>query len=157
VNNAPGKQSASDLWLPVVAAAYVAWNARDVASAWLHSPFDRFGWLAALIWISPAVRYFARNRRAVEMGWIWAGVVATLAGSLADLNVLKHAGLALAAAALPARNTRPAWAFCLWLASAPCWMPALGWALKSLGPPSTNGVRLALSLFAAAMLYRKTP
>lgn len=33
--------------------AFCAWLSRDLLNAWQHSPHDRFGWLARLVWLVP--------------------------------------------------------------------------------------------------------
>jgi hypothetical protein len=64
-----------------------------------------------------------------------------------DLYVLEYLGLAIALAGfLPIRPATFAW-----LACAPAWMPAAGWAFSSQGPVLVNSMRAAIALVAVLM------
>ena len=41
---------------------YGIWQSRNLLEAWLHSPFDRWGWLAFLIWLVPFLVCNARSK-----------------------------------------------------------------------------------------------
>ena len=43
---------------------FCAWQARDLINAWRHSPHDRLGWLALLVWLAPVARRVAGKARA---------------------------------------------------------------------------------------------
>jgi len=42
-------------FLHLTVIGYGVWQSRNLVEAWLHSPFDRWGWLAFLIWASPVL------------------------------------------------------------------------------------------------------
>jgi hypothetical protein len=127
--------------------AFAAVAARDLPATWLHSPYDRLGWLAFLLWLTPLVaRIFpggGRVREDPSLGVAIAGLVLVVFGMMGALNAAKHAGLALAFAAfLPAPQR---WT---WLVASVAWMPSLGW-LASHGAGETTTVVFRL-VFAAA-------
>ena len=35
--------------------AFCAWQSADLLTAWRHSPFDRLGWLALVLWLTPTL------------------------------------------------------------------------------------------------------
>lgn len=129
---------------------YAAWNARDLVAAWRHSPYDRFGWLAFLLWSFPAALAAARRADA-SAAWFGAGLAVSLAGEVVDLNIVKHAGLAIAIAGF--FKTRAA--TLVWLACALGWMPALGWALNASGAVAVNALRILAAIVPAIFLRRR--
>ena len=129
---------------------YCVWQARDLQHAWLHSPFDRAGSAAFLIWCLPPVLCLFR-REAVRQGWLAAGVLLSLAGVLTEVNFVKYLGFATVTAGfVPASRF-----FWLWLAAAVSWMPVLGWLLGATGPVFVHAVRLVLSMAPAAVLLMR--
>ena len=126
---------------------YAAWNARNLLAAWLHSPFDRCGSVAFLLWIVPILLWAARpSPRRVSIPAFAVALLISFAGVAADLGALKYLGLALALAAfLPLRP-----ATSLWLPCAAAWMPAAGWAFSAHGPLFVNSARVAVGLAALA-------
>jgi len=74
----------------------------------------------AVWWVWPGPRPW---RRWPGLVLAWAALVALALGVTGDLNVLRHAALALALAAL--WNWRPE--RLVWLAGAVVWLPAAGW------------------------------
>ncbi len=137
----------------VAIALYAAWNARNLTAAWLHSPFDRCGAPAFLLWLVPIVWIRAKGpldgaRARVSTAAFAAGLVLSFAGVAADLGVVKYAGLAIALAGfLPIQPAR-----FLWLACAAGWMPAAGWAFSSHGVILVNAMRAAIGLAAMALI-----
>ena len=140
---------------------YAAWNARNVVSAWQHSPFDRRGfpgfllWSAPLgaVWLSRLVKAQTRNPKpeilhsAVSPAAFAIALIVSFSGAAADLYVLEYLGLAIALAGfLPVRPVTFAW-----LACAIAWMPAAGWAFSSEGPVLVNAMRAVIALVAVSM------
>ncbi len=122
---------------------YAAWNARSLLGAWLHSPFDRCGSLAFLLWIVPVASLWIARRRAKRPGRLSSAAFAiallvSFTGVAMDLGVLKYLGLAIAIAGfLPVQRAMFAWLGCCAV-----WMPAAGWAFSSHGPLLVNAARL---------------
>lgn len=124
--------------LEVVLLGYCGWRSADLVNAWTYSPFDRFGWLAFLIWILPlAMRRFgagefcfgAEGRKLRFMG---LGLALTFLGDIGDLNFSQHAGLLLVLIGFA-----PCRCVVLWAASAAAWLPASGWVGSRLGVDPT--------------------
>lgn len=128
--------------------ALCAWQSLPgLVNAWRHSPFDRLGWLAFLLWLAPwMAALHAPNRDAPMLRRMsWAALPTLVAAALGDLNVLRHMALVLALAA-SFRPRRLAWT---WLVLGVCWMPALGWMGAQLKAPGVIILRLSLGLAAA--------
>lgn len=127
--------------------------------AWRHSPFDRFGWLAFLLWLVPLIipfccgntpRQIPEPRESVlpptcALSWI-ALIIAVLA-VIVDVNAMRYVALALALGAWMPRH----WLTIVWLVLAIAWMPALGWLGASLKATGLNGLRVLLGAFAAGI------
>ena len=144
-------------------AAFCAWHSADLLQAWLHSPYERFGWLAFLIWLIPAARSVFRG---VDTSRHFKLAILSLAlsfiGTIGDLNFLCYCGLAGIVGAMGGVSGR-AW---LWLAMSVCWMPAfsLFFARFHFTPPMAQILRLVTAGVAAgaglcwlAPSPRKTP
>ena len=137
----------------LVLATTQAWSLFD---AWLHSPYDQLGTLAAAIWIIP-VFLTRRGEPSPRLAWIAAGLA--LAGAALDFHLLGQAALAAAAGALVVRSiSRPA--AIAWLGSSICWMPVFSYLLGGLAgaaPPLVMGLRLAMAVAgcAAACMNRR--
>lgn len=136
------------LELAVVAACL--WLSRDLLNAWQHSPHDRLGWVAMLIWLSPLVVFLARKRELSANAYFLGGAIFLgLAGELTELNFLGHAALAFSLAAwLPF-----SWRTLVWWLAALSWTPLLGWELASYSSEETLGTRWALSLIGVLCLW----
>lgn len=126
----------------------------DLVRTWHDSPFDRGGQAMLALWLLPVLAALLASWRTADAGVRQAHIpslpvlalVLLLVGTATSLNVLKHAALALAAAAfLPLSG----WTL-LWFGLAVSWMPALGWVASGLGVKGVVGLRLGLSLVAAA-------
>ena len=130
--------------------AFCAWQASDLLFTWRHSPFDAAGWLAMGIWLAPVLaRIFPHAGNAgparPTSRFCWLALAACLMGILADAHFFKHCALAFACAALA-----PSFRYSgLWLALSVCWMPTLGWMLKSISPDGVIFTRLTLAIGAA--------
>lgn len=125
------------------ALAYALWSCRHLASAWSTSLFDLGGGVAFALWLLPLLAC----RRPPAAAWMFAGLGILGLGQLAELNSLRHLGLALLVAAW-IRPAAPAWRWA-WLAAAAAWMPWLGYALDAWPAPLLAAVRI---LLAAASL-----
>ena len=133
--------------------AHAVWQTRGLPTHWLHSPFDRMGWLAALVWIGAIIVAWRGTRHSPTLAWLGLSLVLGLAGTVSDLNVLRYAGLAAAGAAffrgLPA-------ALASWVCAL-CWMPVLGYVCKEFGTPFVNTLRVTMAVaagFAACLFAR---
>ena len=119
---------------------FCAWASRELVNAWWHSPFDRFGWLAFLLWLTPVVVHeFHRSDSKNGIACSGAGLVAATFGLMAQLNAATYAGLAFAVAGLLPWNPMVA----LWLAFSLAWMPLTGWLCGDFGGHATLALRLA--------------
>ena len=134
--------------------AHALWQTRGLPTHWVHSPFDRMGWLAGLVWLAAIGLVWRDTRRPPAPAWLAVSLLLTLAGAVCDLNALRYAGLAAAGAAffggLPAALAS--------LVCALCWMPALGYFFKELGTPFVNTLRVTMAVVAgfAACLFART-
>ena len=113
------------LWGILLAAL---WQAAGVWGDLRHSPYLAGGVAALLLWMTPVAAWWVWPgprpwRRRPGMVLAWAALAALALGATGDLNVLRHAALALALAAL--WNWRPE--RLIWLAGAVVWLPAAGW------------------------------
>ena len=143
---------------PVAAGAaislYAAWNARNLLAAWLHSPYDRYGWLAFLLWVFPiGCLWMTRlhtdhaGSKQVSSAAFAIALAISFAGVISDLGALKYLGLAIALAGfLPLQP-----ASFVYLACAAAWMPAAGWALSSHGSLLVNSIRATIGLAAVLL------
>jgi len=130
------------------------WNSRDLLWAWQHSTYDRYGWLAMLIWCTPLLIFWIRpsgvtgreNARTVLLGF---GLFFSFLGVLGSLNVLQHIGLAFAGAGLASFS----WMHAVWLCSALSWMPALGWLGSRFFSNHILTVRLLISIAAVGWIF----
>jgi len=139
-------------------AAFCAWHAAaGLIPAWRHSPYDRLGWLALLLWLVPAARNIAAGAepsRRLVLTLLSLGLA--LVGVIGDLNFLVYCGLAGVTGALADVSGR-AW---LWLVLAGCWMPAFGLLCSkiSISPHPVPVLRLVVAALAAGLgLGRSTP
>ena len=134
---------------------FCAWHAADLVHAWRHSPYDRLGWLAMIIWVIPAGWAIGRGAHDIyQFKLAMISLALALIGVIGDLNFLVYWGLAGALGSLAHFRPRAAW---LWLALAGSWMPALGWLGSEtyLGPITVNGLRVALAVLAAVIGWRR--
>lgn len=127
---------------------YVGWNAHALLDTWRHAPYDRLGGLAFLLWAAPLLSPRLRGP-SPRPGWLAAAALVSLAGQAGELGVATHLGLGLALFAF----VRPGPAGWIWLAGAAAWMPAAGYALRTLGPGPVLAVRLALAAGASALAF----
>ncbi|MEI8341156.1 MAG: hypothetical protein WCH43_06420 [Verrucomicrobiota bacterium] len=130
---------------------YTGWISRDVVAAWIHSPFDRMGFPAFLVWFAPVVllQWFprVRQRNGFDAGFL-IGLGLSLAGVALNLNLIKYAGLAFVISGFLPRDV----ALMVWLPAALSWMPVLGWALSSAGTLGVGLLRLVLAVGSALFL-----
>jgi hypothetical protein len=138
-------------------AAFCAWHAADLLQAWRHSPYDRFGWVALLIWLLPAARaVWRRADTARHFKLAMTSLALTFIGVIGDLNVLVYCGLAGIIGALAGVSGRT-W---LWLLLAVCWMPVFGWACSKvhLSAHPVPVLRLIVAVLAAGLGFdRRAP
>ena len=141
--------------LPAIAwavLAFAAWRSAELLEAWRHSPLDRFGWLAFLLWSTPAVVQLAQpDSGPPEPSAPWflgASLAACLFGIVAVFNTANYLGLACAVAALGGWS----WRHALWLAAAVTWMPAFSWAGQGLPRPMLVTTRILATGIASAPL-----
>jgi hypothetical protein len=143
------------VWVETVVVVFAALQAHDLVSAWLHSPYDRTGSVAFLLWVVPAAQmlWHYRGRGPTNRIMILTALVIALTGGICGLNFLNYAALALAfAGRWPMRGAKEA----VWLALSLAWMPVLGilGAHASLPVWVVDVTRLLLGL-AAALLGRR--
>jgi hypothetical protein len=141
------KNSRQTIYAGLAICIYATWSARDLLSAWLHSPFDKMGFPALILWLVPlgmirmARQVFAQTPLKITPAFFGASLVFAFAGNALDLNIVKYIGLAFACAGfLPFRAVTVAW-----LLLAVVWMPVFGWLLKNIGPVPVNALRVVLA------------
>jgi len=144
-------------------AAFCAWHATaHLLQAWRHSPFERFGWVALMIWLIPVARMVcagADTSRHFKLAIV--SLALSFIGVIGDLNVLIYCGLAGIMGSIAHVSGR-AW---LWLLLAVCWMPAFSllFARLQLTPHMVQLLRLVTATVAAGLglcwlpVPRKTP
>jgi len=109
--------------------AYCAWQSASLVQPWISSPYDRFGWVAFMIWCTPVLLYWLfltdtcllrPPERPLLLGF---GLLFSVQGMISSFNVFQHMGLALAVAGMMPHSR----AHLLWLSSSLTWMPVFGW------------------------------
>jgi hypothetical protein len=130
--------------------AFCAWLSRDLLNAWQHSPHDKFGWLALLIWLLPlGWRLWRKENLAASVWFLGAAIITGAVGELSEFHFLGHAALAFSLAAwLPLSP----W-LAVWLATALSWMPVLGWELGGFSGGAVLFSRLVLALAGVVCLW----
>lgn len=140
--------------LAIVGTALVGLAAADLVGTIARDPRGRSTAVAWLLWMVPAVVWWARTRLAggtlpVSARWLGSALVVALVGWVIDLRVLNHVALALAFAAwLPHRPMR-----LVWLAGMLAWQPGLAWWLDA---PAWLRLIAALASAAGWCLIRPT-
>lgn len=123
----------------------------DLRWAWQHSPYDRLGWLVAVVWLG-VVAVSARSLRTVPvLPLLLVGIGAGFVSFVGELNVARHLALvAVVAAWMPTRSSQ------LFAAVAGLsWWPALGWAAaRVLGAGPTIGLRVVILMVGLIALRR---
>jgi len=142
--------------LALAITGFCLWQSSDLFSAWRHSPFDRLGDLAFLVWTIPLLWSLKTPPTAFPLGLGTLALAVCFLGGLGSLNALKYIGLALALVSLAGRASQRPW---FWLGASIAWMPSLGYLLQiALGRSSLNlswaiaAVRLGLASAAAAWM-----
>ena len=144
------KQFPSTSRLELAVAAFCAWQASALLTAWRHSPLDRLGWLTFLVWLAPVFNNLAKSRTTKPQLPLFsvAALALTVAGRLLDLNALLCAALAISLTALLLPSPRGV----VWLAGALAWMPAFGWLAHALPVNAVAASRLILATVASGWL-----
>ncbi len=127
---------------------FCAWQSTPLGDAWRSSPFDRFGWLAFVIWAIPvfcpaSVETRLPLRPTQHTALQGSALALALLGSLGSLNGLCYIGLACSMAALCPWGPRTA----VWLAGAISWMPVFGYAMSQCLPNSLPNTAFVVSIF----------
>jgi hypothetical protein len=150
--------SGKPVFFGAAVAVFCAAQCRGLLSAWLHSPFDHFGWMVFGMWLCPIVWGLVRSGRPLPAEWLLvAAGGCALVGVALDFNALRYIGLALALAAfLPWRAPGAL----LWAAAAGSWMPVFGFMGSSIGLAGVLAARfgticVALLLLLAVMRRRE--
>jgi hypothetical protein len=152
------KPAQKSWFLAFAVTVYAAWQARDIVPAWQHAPYDRLGWLAFGIWVSPLIagRWLAKTAFTQPVPVLLAaGLAISFLGTVVSLNTLNYAGLVCAIT-----SYFPwCWRNLVWLMAAAAWMPALGYALDGLATGSVTAVRLVFSAAGSVWMiwWLRTP
>jgi exosortase/archaeosortase family protein len=114
-------------WLEVALVGYALLANRALVGGWRVAPYDRFGWIAFLIWLVPLARRnpASTGARRVQVNRplvAGLGLAAVLLGQFVEFNVARQTGLALILISLA--PWRSPW---IWAACACAWLPATGW------------------------------
>jgi len=145
------KARSQSVYAGLAISLYAAWNARDLPLAWMHSPYDRMGWLAFLLWLQPlGCFWMCRQVLGAELfkqsgvALFALGLAVSFTGVVVDLNAVKYLGLALSLGGfLP-----PGPALWAWLGCAAGWMPVIGWTLSLHSTLMVNLIRVVSGLVA---------
>lgn len=134
--------------------SFAAWQAHDLLNAWQHSPHDRLGWLALMVWLAPWAFYWVDKRRpelSANPFLLGAAILAGALSELTELHFFGHVALALAVAAW----FKISWRWLLWLAAAAAWMPVFGWWLTDFSGATVFLLRLLLALTGVICVWPK--
>jgi len=134
--------------------AYCVWQSSDLLGTWLRGSTEAWGWLMFGLWLVPAVVAAIRGSSddRPQYRLLAAAVVLTLVGQVTWLNVLQHAGLALAIVGWR-QPVRGQW---VWLASGVLWMPVSGWLSAGTAAGWEPAVRLG-SIAAVSLVVSLLP
>lgn len=130
--------------------AYCGWQSLDLLGAWRTSPFERFGWVALLLWLVPIFAGYASKAAMAGVPnsnpvLLWLGLGLSFVGTIGEANALHYAGLACALA-----GTLPwSWKQFPWLLSAIAWMPVFGYLVSHQFPKLVLPARLVLAALVA--------
>ncbi|MSU57145.1 MAG: hypothetical protein EXS35_03010 [Pedosphaera sp.] len=135
--------------------AYCGWRAFDLVDAWRDSPFDKFGWLALIVWLSPLAWLLARAEADPNLPneipvLLWIGLGLSLFGTLGAFNAFHYAGLACALVGMVrwAPRNLP------WLLASVGWMPVFGYYVSQVMPQFMLPARILVALLGAAWTIR---
>lgn len=145
-------------YLELTAAGYGIWQSLNLLEAWLYSPFDRWGWLAFVLWLAPLLGLRATEQRPLFGGCktsrplLLTGLALTFLGDLGSFNASCNAGLALIILSFAPAQCRN---LTTGLASA-SWMTALGWfgSQAALDPATLNALRIGIAAVGAGWTLR---
>ena len=130
--------------------AFAAWQSHDLLNAWQHSPHDRFGWLALLVWLTPlAARLVLSRKMSASPFLMGAAIVSGTLGELTELHFFGHIALALVIVAW----FKISWRSLFWLGAAVAWMPVFGWWLANFSGGAVFTLRLLLALAGTIFLW----
>lgn len=131
-------------WAEWAVLLFAAWRSRDLLNTWQHSPRDRLGWLALVVWLAPLAPQLVnrRGQAGANAYMVGAAIVCGLLGELAEVHFCNHVALALALAAWlkGSLHALP------WMLAAAAWMPVFGWGLADVSSGRVLICRLALAL-----------
>lgn len=123
--------------------AFTFWKARALGTAWFHSSFDKLGWAAFVCWaLAPLLARAVKPGG--DAGWLAASLGMSIAGTVADLQVLHACAFAMALASC----TRTGWARLLWFAGFVSWGSALGGLLTGCSSSQVILIRLSIAMMA---------
>jgi hypothetical protein len=109
---------------------YCIWNSNSLLQTWGQtSYYENYGWILLILWCLPIVYYWTVSKKAEEKFHHFNPILLALAlffsilGTLGDLHVFQHVGLAfILAAFIP-------WSLVniIWMMASFLWMPASSW------------------------------
>lgn len=148
---------------PLVAWLILAFATIQIRGLWVnwhHSPMDRLGWLALVLWLIPS--FFVWPARGgnpfdqLSTRLLLAAALFLLVGVAVEIHAMAHIAFALAVAAV----ARPPRFAGLWLVGAISWMPALTSVTKELPLSAVISIRIMIASAAAViglLRLRKSP
>lgn len=146
-------------WLEIALVGYALLANRALVSGWRTAPYDRFGWIAFLIWLVPLglrspVAAGAKRMHINRPLAAGLGLAAVLLGQFVEFNVVRQTGLALILISLAPWRSPWIWAVC-----ACSWLPAAGWLASrfALDPTILGLCRVGLASVGVASLLYPSP
>jgi hypothetical protein len=130
---------------------FCAAQCRWLLSAWLHSPFDHFGWVVFGIWLCPVAFGLFRSPPPRPAEWLLVTAAGcSVAGAALDFNALRYIGLALSLVSfLPS----PAPGALLWAGAAVAWMPVFGFLGSSIGLAGVLAARFGMICLSLLLFF----
>jgi hypothetical protein len=128
--------------------SYCCWGSKNILFAWQVNHFDQWGWIAALIWFSPAaIAWFVDRKRLADLErastLMIFGIVLTAIGHLSTLNVASNLGLVVVLSSGVVRSYKQL----PWLVAGVCWIPAFGWLGSKMFVDHVLLMRIAVASF----------
>ena len=96
----------------IAIAVYCAFQSSHLVAAWRHSPFDRWSWIALLIWLAPLGAVWTRTPAEFRLGrlnhWLLGlALLVSLLGTVTSMNAIKFSNGDGSGLARPGQRREP--------------------------------------------------